>query len=245
MKRLILLISLTLALTSCVVKNTETGQVMFDESERVKTTEFKQFELVDGQDIAIFDTTLGEIKIALFTHDAPNTVTHFKKLITNGFYTDKGIFLEGDFALMLTGATEDDVSVGEIATPDGKKVSPEIITDVWHFEGAVSTWGQVESRLDSNIYSDSRFFIVGDIPYDEEMLSHMDNLGYPYDVMEMYKEKGGLPQYTNKYTVFGQVYEGIEIVKEITSLVDGSSIRMLEDVRINSASIGVYQENDD
>lgn len=244
MKKLILLISLTLVLTGCEVRNPETGQVMFDESVRTQTTEFKQYNLVDGQEIAIFDTTLGEIKIALFTNEAPNTVTHFKKLITNGFYTDKGIFLEGDFELMLTGAIKDDIDIGEIATPDGKKVSPEIITDVWHFEGAVSTWGQSESRLDNNIYSDSRFFIVGDIPYDEEILSQMDSLGYPLDVMEMYKEKGGLPQYTNKYTVFGQVYEGLDVVKEITSLVDGSSIRMIEDIRINSASIDVYQENE-
>lgn len=244
MKKLSMLLVM-LVLSGCVVKNPDTGEIINDENARSQVTEFKQFNIEEGQEIAIFDTTLGEIKIALFTHDAPNTVAHFKKLITNDFYTDKGIFLEGDTALMLTGGVDDNiVDQGEISTPDGKKVSPEIVSDVWHFEGAVSTWGLPESRLDSKIYSDSRFFIVGEIPYDEEMVNQMDSLYYPYDVIEMYKEKGGVPQYTNKYTVFGQVYEGLDIVKDITSRTDGGDIRMLDDVRINSATLSVYSEND-
>ncbi len=242
MKKLAILLVM-LALTGCVPTNPQTGEPIFDESVRNQTTEFIQFNLEEGQEVAIFDTTLGEIKIALFTHQAPNTVTHFKKLITNGFYTDKGIFVEGDLALMFSGAVDDNVDIGEVATPDGKKVAPEYITDVWHFEGAVSTWGEVESRFDSNLYSDSRFFIVGEIPYDDEIATQMDRLGYPLDVIEMYKQKGGLPQYSNKYTVFGQVYEGMDIVKEITSQADGGDIRMLEDIRINSASISVHSEN--
>lgn len=231
---------ISLMLTGCTVTHPETGAVLFDDSTRNSTTEFIQYNLVEGQEIAIFDTTLGEIRIALFTNEAPNTVTHFKKLISNGFYTDKGIFLEGELALMFTGAVDDDVTRGEIATPTGDKVAPEFISDVYHFEGAVSTWGEVESRFDSRILSDSRFFIVGDIPYDDDVATQMDSLGYPYDVVDMYKEKGGLPQYTNKFTVFGQVYEGLDVVREITSLASGSDMHILDDVRIISASISSF-----
>lgn len=232
----------SLVLTSCTVTHPETGEVLFDESVRTQNTEFLQYELTKGQEIAIFETTLGEIKIALFTNEAPNTVTHFKKLISNGFYTDKGIFLEGDVALMFSGGVDDDITLGEIATPDGEKVAPEFIKDVYHFTGALSTWGEVESRFDSRIFSDSRFFIVGYIPYSEDIVAGLDSVGYPYDVIEMYKEKGGLPQFTNKYTVFGQVYEGLDIVEQITSYTDGGSIKMLDDIRIISANIGVYEE---
>lgn len=231
---------ISLMLTGCTVTHPETGAVLFDDSTRNSTTEFIQYNLVEGQEIAIFDTTLGEIRIALFTNEAPNTVTHFKKLISNGFYTDKGIFLEGELALMFTGAVEDDVTQGEVATPTGDKVAPEFISNVYHFEGAVSTWGEVESRFDSRILSDSRFFIVGDIPYDDDVAAQMDSLGYPYDVVDMYKEKGGLPQYTNKFTVFGQVYEGLDVVREITSLADGGDMHLLDDVRIISASISSF-----
>lgn len=242
-KVLILLFSVLL-LTSCTATNPQTGEVIISADEyRNQNTNFIQFDLAEGQEIATFTTSLGEIKMALFTDLAPNTVTHFKKLITNGFYDDKSIFLEGDLALLFTGAVGDDVSVGEVATPDGKKVAPEFITDVLHFTGAVSTYGEAESRFNSQLYSDSRFFIVGYVPPDDDIIAQMNSLSYPYDVVDMYNDIGGVPQYTNKYTVFGQVYEGLDIVNQITSYADGSSVKMLDDIKIISATIGIYELN--
>nr|MBA3971357.1 peptidylprolyl isomerase [Bacteroidota bacterium] len=52
-----------------------------------------------------------------------------------------------------------------------------------------------------------------------------------------YTTIGGTPMLDNTYTVFGEVYEGLEIVDKIAAQKTDSNARPLEDIRIISVSI--------
>lgn len=181
--------------------------------------EFVQLnELTEGQEVAVIETSKGVIKMALFPKEAPKTVAHFKKLIKEGFYTDKEIFIQPDFKAFITGATDETGATGKIATDDKKALECEVTPNLWHFSGAVSVLGYEKSKFSKTLLSDSRFFIVGDVKATTEMVTQMEEYQYPQTVIDAYKEHGGLPQYTGAYTVFGQVYEGLEVVEEIRNL---------------------------
>ncbi|MEG0692065.1 MAG: peptidylprolyl isomerase, partial [Oscillospiraceae bacterium] len=95
--------------------------------------EFVQLnEMKDGQEIAVIETTKGTIRMALFPNEAPKTVAQFKKLINEGFYNNKEIFIQPDFQAFITGATDETGVKGKIATDDGKALECEVTPNLWH-----------------------------------------------------------------------------------------------------------------
>lgn len=183
-----------------------------------ESIEFVQFnEIKEGQETAVIETSIGTIKMVLFENEAPKTVAHFKKLIKSGFYNDKEIFINPEFKAFITGAIDETGTKGEIINDDKKPIVCEVTPNLWHFSGAVSVLGYEKNKMSKDMLSDSRFFIVDDIKATTEMATQMEEYEYPQKVIDAYKEHGGMPQYTGSYTVFGQVYEGLDIVSKIVA----------------------------
>ena len=55
--------------------------------------------------------------------------------------------------------------------------------------------------------------------------------------IKMYTTVGGTPHLDGSYTVFGEVYEGLEVVNEIAAQSVDSNARPLTDIRIISVSL--------
>lgn len=54
---------------------------------------------------------------------------------------------------------------------------------------------------------------------------------------EAYKKYGGTPHLDGQYTVFGEVVEGLDVVRDIQWVETDSNDRPLTDVRINKAVV--------
>jgi peptidyl-prolyl cis-trans isomerase len=68
----------------------------------------------------------------------------------------------------------------------------------------------------------SQFFIT-QAKYNEQIYSRLKLANAPESILKAYKEYGGYPSLFLQYTVFGQVYEGIEVVDKIAAVETNES----------------------
>ena len=199
----------------------------------------------ESQPTAIVTTTHGSFIMVLYPKEAPNTVAHFQKLVKEGFYNDKPVFRDKDIAALISGASDDAGAQGKVATEDGKKLKQETTPDLWHFSGAVSALAEPKSKISKELLSDSRFFIVGTVAPTADMAEEMKKYEYPDSVIEAYKGRGGMPQYTGSYTVFAQVISGMDIVDKILALqYDDQTLKAEDNTKIIKIELSEYHHGD-
>ena len=89
----------------------------------------------------------------------------------------------------------------------------------------------------------SQFFIVQAKDTPAQMLEQMEQMtaeqGFPPEATQSYKEMGGTPWLDFRHTVFGQVFEGMEVVDAIATVKTGPNDKPVEDVVINEIVIEV------
>jgi peptidyl-prolyl cis-trans isomerase B (cyclophilin B) len=119
----------------------------------------------------------------------------------------------------------------------GYSVPAEIKPDLlFHKKGALAaarTPDEINPTRESN---GSQFFLVQGRVYSDEDLDHVEAKlnGYkiPANHREVYKTIGGSPSLDTKYTVFGEVIKGIDVIDSIAAVTTGDRNRPLEDVKI-------------
>ena len=185
-----------------------------------------------GDTAALMHTSLGDIKIRLFGDKAPKTVENFVTHAKNGYYN--GIIFHrviNDF--MIQGGDPLGTGTGGESIWGGS-FEDEFTPELHNLRGALS---MANAGPNTN---GSQFFIVQAKTVPENMLEQMAELedrGFPKDVTEAYRQLGGTPWLDFRHTVFGQVYEGMEVVDAIASVKVGAADKPLEDVVINSIDI--------
>ncbi len=63
----------------------------------------------------------------------------------------------------------------------------------------------------------SQFFIT-QAKYNEQIYNRLKIENAPESILKAYKEYGGYPSLFLQYTVFGQVYEGMDVVDKIAAV---------------------------
>ena len=120
-----------------------------------------------------------------------------------------------------------------------KAFEDEFSLDFRNFRGALS---MANAGPNTN---GSQFFIVQAGPVGEKIIKEMRNLGkekgYPDEVVDAHENLGGTYWLDGKHTVFGQVFEGMEVVDEISSLPTDAMDRPQEDVIIKEARLEVFK----
>ena len=227
------------------------------------TIEYIQFEQPEeGQDIAIFDTSMGEITVLLYTDEVPTIVENFKDLVEEGFYNNQVVFhVQPGVGVVAAGSSTPDGNGGDSNT--GKPIKATYSNNLWPFSGSVSMICYEAGMLwNKSNYCDSRFFFLGDSKVSEETLAEMDEYNFPAMMKNCFAEYGGVPQFGRNHTVFGKIIDGMEVVNAILELdlrnepVDITNPeasgtpeqlnnnRPVEDVVINSVTLSTFHAAD-
>lgn len=159
-----------------------------------------------GEEVCIMTTDAGVIKMRLFPDEAPIAVKNWIELSKQGFY-DGTPFARVIKNFVIQGGALDG-SGDESKSIYGGFFEDEVGKGLYNFNGALCL-GNVGPHTNGN-----QFYIVQCPTVDEARLPLMS---LPVNIEEKYKEIGGFPELDGRYTVYGQVYEGMDVVEAIAA----------------------------
>lgn len=180
-----------------------------------------------GEKIAVMQTNMGDIKIRLFPEVAPKAIENFISHAENGYY-DGLIFHRVINDFMIQGGDPTGTGRGGESIY-GHSFEDEFDLSARNYRGALS---MANAGPNTN---GSQFFIVQAKNVDDGLISQMTELadrGFPEEVTENYKKIGGTPWLDFKHTVFGQVFEGMDVVDNIAQVKVGPQDKPVNDVII-------------
>jgi cyclophilin family peptidyl-prolyl cis-trans isomerase len=210
-----------------------------DVAENVEILNFTQPEI--GEEIAVIKVKdYGTIKIKLFEEECPKGVENFKRLISEKSYYNDIIFhrVIKDFVIQ-AGDPNGTGSGGESIWGDG--FEREFNSGLCHFAGAVAYATNSVDHLNK-----SQFYIVSQddgSEFNESYFNMIENsygITFSENVREKYREVGGTPFLDQSYEVFGQVFEGMDVVMAISEAETDSNDKPYDDIVIESATIEEY-----
>ena len=188
---------------------------------------------VKNDTVAVIKTNLGDIKVKFFPEHAPKAVENFITHAKNGYYN--GIIFHRvikDF--MIQGGDPTGTGMGGESIW-GRSFEDEFTPKLHNLCGALSMANAGPCT------NGSQFFIVHASTAPESMIEQMSELSesYPADCVAAYKQVGGTPWLDYHHTVFGQVYDGMDIVNNIASVAVDGRDKPLDEVKIIEIEVSV------
>ena len=174
-----------------------------------------------GDITATMKTTMGDIQLLLFPDAAPKAVENFTTHAKNGYYNGL-VFHRVIPDFMIQGGDPTGTGMGGESIW-GKPFEDEFSPDYHNLRGALSMANAGPGTNGS-----------------DDLLAQMETLGesaFPAWAVSAYRTKGGTPWLDFRHTVFGQVYEGMEVVDAIANVPCGRNDKPAEDVVIESVTI--------
>lgn len=176
-----------------------------------------QFEKpAKDSEVIVMETSKGTIKLRLFPDKAPKTVENFVTHAKEGYY-DGLTFHRVINGFMIQGGDPLGNGMGGESIW-GRPFEDEFDVELRNFRGALSMANAGPST------NGSQFFIVQAKDCDPGLLSQMKEIGvnargqgFPEEVVAKYAEIGGTPWLDYKHSVFGQVFEGMDVVDAIAA----------------------------
>jgi len=254
-KTIALLMAAALLATSggCAKKDPDTGDIFAVPKDGYAQLNGPQ----TGDTIAIMTTSMGVMKIHLFPDVAPKTVENFTTHAKNGYY-DNTIFHRVMEDFMIQGGDPTGTGSGGESIW-GADFEDEFSPQAHNLRGALSMANAGYASTNS-----CQFFIVQrpaslfpdgyfeplrtDAEEDTQWLDgstvKVKDI-WPAPFIEAYETMGGTPELDYKHTVFGQIYEGLDVLDAIIAVPKTENNRgevavPVDPVYILSISIETY-----
>lgn len=194
------------------------------------------------ESVVTLKTSEGDIKIKIFNKYTPMAAENFVTHAKDGYYNGT-VFHRVMQGFMIQGGDPKGTGQGgesiwhnkDKKKDSGKGFKNETSPVLYNIRGAVS---MANAGPDTN---GSQFFINQN---KEDQAVKIDNNAFPTKIIEAYK-KGGNPMLDGKYTVFGQVISGMDVVDKIAAakVKDGKSgEKSTPDLPVKIEKVTVEQE---
>lgn len=141
---------------------------------------------------AVISTTEGDMTVILYREEAPNAVSIFRSAAENGQY-------DGITAGLYELGSVFTLDVPDLETP----YAAELHKNLWPFKGALC------------MNENEDIIFINTVEFSDEDREYLSAEGELYEVRSAFLEHGGVPNYARKYTVFGQIAEGMEVMEKI------------------------------
>lgn len=223
--------------------------IMFSNFSKKKGEDFQNPELVqrklpaDDATVAVFETTKGTFKAVLYEEQAPEACKYFKDLVKTGYYDGTYVFGVQKDVYFLGGSKAKDGT--DTDDTDKKTLDKEISSDLWPFKGALISFGGKNNKFISSEVSGSRILFVGSVEFTDEFKQELESASDNSEINSAFEEMGGVPNFTKQYTIFAQVYDGMDIYEKICKAGSGdeSSITPTEEIKFTKVSLSTYKEH--
>lgn len=188
------------------------------------------------------ETTAGVIRVSL-SDETPVHRDNFLKLVSAGYY-DGTLFhrVVRDFMIQGGDPTSRQAQPGqELGTGGpGYTLAPEIDWPyLYHVRGALAMAREPDEVNPDRRSNGSQFYIVWGKYYTPQKLSEVQasvlektggSVKFNYEHYSKYEQYGGAPHLDGQYTVFGEVTDGLSVVRKIQKMPVDTLFRPLEDV---------------
>lgn len=199
--------------------------------------------------IVRLETNQGVIRIAL-NDDTPLHRDNFVKLVSCGFY-DGTLFhrVIKDYIIQGGDPESKDAPKGKVLGKGGPGYTLPAEIDwpySYHLRGAVAMARDADDVNPERRSNGSQFYIVWGEYYTPTALQKVQpyvyektggNVKFNYEHISKYEQYGGTPNLDGQFTVFGEVIDGLSVVKKIQKCKTDSTDRPLEDIVILRAVV--------
>lgn len=206
-------------------------------------------KIKETEHLVKIETSMGDITIKLY-NDIPRHRDNFIQLVKKGFYN--GLLFHrviNNFMIQTGDPQSKEAKRGDLLGNGSLNytIAPEIdVPNHYHQTGAVAMAREGDEVNPERYSSGCQFYIVcskklsyKQIKQAQERVSEatdgevrMDN-----EMINTYMTKGGAPHLDGQYTVFGEVIEGLDIVKQIEQVSTDINNRPNTDIRIIKATL--------
>lgn len=185
------------------------------------------------------ETTMGEMKILLY-EDTPLHRENFVKLVKSGYY-DSLLFHRVIKDFMIQGGDPNSRGAKPGAVlgngSPGYRIPAEIKPNHFHKRGVLAA---ARDNNPQKASSGSQFYIVQGTVCSKIYLQNIERKMskiFSEEQVKTYTTLGGSPWLDGDYTVFGEVFEGLDVLEKISEVHCGPNNRPVEDVMIISVKI--------
>jgi peptidyl-prolyl cis-trans isomerase B (cyclophilin B) len=155
----------------------------------------------------LIHTDKGDMKAKLYT-ETPLHRANFIRLIKNGWYK-KGNFYRVIRSFMVQGGNT-------TRSKPAYTIPAEIQPSILHKKGSLAMARFDENNPEMNS-SPTEFYIVQGRRFLNEDLDDLRG-GYPAEQLKIFETIGGAPNLDGKYTVFGEITEGMEVLEKLANV---------------------------